>query len=577
MSENRWPGGSARPSAPGPPARSPEAARGRAPAPRPADGPPRELPMLPPDRVPAGAILLDSPRELRRRLRRNLGSAVGPLLALWWALAIMYFLTVGPMSILMLGLSALAAPDSSTTYLAYMGFTPTGLVLLFTLVPVLGTALSLAGFPLSALWTARLRPDRYLDEHRFQDDVAVRLALPLLAAPLAAVLLALILVLPFTPTVHWNALSPGTVATFCAAGLLLHVTYRALTRRFVAWRILGIDSAELVTHRAHTAATGAEQRRAAAFRAEDLRPNPPHGPYPPGLRLRAVRSLTQRLCRAPLITGAAVMTVIGWGTDILRGFAQLGALTSGGFGTTLAPTASPWPTLGLLVAGYGALAAVMAATAPSTVERASRHGLALAHSRHEAEERRRSYGIPLGSPAHPLLDAHLPETEAASRFLDRRGAVFDLVAIPVLIVITVVGGLIHWDALLALQTILLALVLLVARRSVREDEGGELLDVAYGPARRFVRRSVPHQLLAPPRGTRAQLAARQRNLGIDPGTVPADPASAATDAPRAEGPPDGAPPAGLPDFGRPDHGVRQWRPGPADPTEIPPHLRPPAS
>lgn len=520
---------------------------------------PRRMAPTDPAAVLPGEYLVDSRRELLRRLARRSWAPALVLWPLWLCLVGLYVLGTAPTYWLFTLLAALGDSTYLRQSVLLMGFSRTGLLLAFLGLPLLATALSLLLLSVSAAWVGRLRPRELLDESAFQRAVSLRAALPLIA-PAYAVIALLVLAVMVQAPLQWTGLSAGALSSL-ALGIGLCLIAQTILRRVLsAPRLLGVPSAAALEY---AALLGPQEQRgeaAGCLRAQDRRHLPPHREeLGPASVLRALRVTARGWCLWVFPAGLGLAWVVFAITDVVVLFSRLSSMDT----SQRAPAQLPWQLLAISVP-LGALTALGLGLAPFAAMRLSRS-----------------------------LRGRVTDLRTHRSWTDRvrvnpwEGAVATrtglLQAAVVLIAVLVLGaGLGLTGALTAVGWVWLVLDVLVLvpfigvagtwamRRHLRY--------VVYGRAGSFMRRRTPWAMVAPQYGTRADRAddpvviaeiRRRRRAAVGehglepvgplsdgaagmPGVVGAAGSVGTAGAGPTGGSRAGEEPVGLPDFGAED-------------------------
>ncbi|UYG17300.1 hypothetical protein BRM3_02380 [Brachybacterium huguangmaarense] len=461
--------------------------------------PPR-LPADPPA-VPS-EILLESRAELTARLRRGFWKPGLVLLALWLLLAIGYIHSASPTLWAFTPLLLATGGVPLTAVLSLVGFSLGGIVLLLVLVPIVGTALSFALLPVASAAAARVNPRRHLTAVGARRAVSTRIARVLVLPPVAAIALLLLAVLCQAP-LQWKDLSYGAIAGL-AGGVGLTWVASAIVRRL-------LDVPALLRPR------DGEVTRSGKFRedaiAQDRRHLPPSGPVDPGPAV--LRSLFVTV-RSLVTWWGPVLLPTMWLAFGIGDAAVFFTRISSSLDTTIR-TGLPWPTYAI---GFLLLALLLAAMA-----------LAPLVAMRLAEPQRALVTDLRTAPTWAQRAAVNPWEVAVCRTT----AAIDTIAMGAATVLLAIGlgvaGTLDPMAWTWITIDLVVLTPLTYPAVLRGMQGG-LRDVVYGPAGRYMRRRTPFALIAPPIGTRTELAAdpfvraRMRRLGQDETVKPAGGGSA---------------------------------------------------
>lgn len=422
-------------------------------------------------------IVLESAAELSRRIRRGFWRP-GLLIALLWELlTLLYVHATSPSMWLLSPLLAMDESFSMSNLARTLGFSPLGIGLALLLVPVIGTAVSLALVPLAARAAGAIDPRRLLRSTDVPDLTGRRIA-GVLLAPVAGTMTLLVLAVICQLPLQWKDLSFGVLADLAIAVGLLWVAYAAV-RSTVRPRVLLApqDIAPELT----VGAPVAEEHV-----AQDRRHLPPTGGPQPGMALRAARITATAIARW---TGAAVLA-IAW---LVFGFADLVALFSraGLRPQSTMHTGLPWSTW-LVGALAVALLGVVLALAPAVAMRAA-EGL-----RGSVRDLRTVDSWEARRAVNPW-EARVCSLAAA---LDVLGAAA-LLALTC-VVLSLTGGL---DAVTITLLVLGGLIVLpLLYGGALAGMRSSLRDMVYGPAGVYMRRRTRWARVTPERGTRTQMA-----------------------------------------------------------------------
>jgi len=456
-------------------------------------------PRLPDDHaslVPPGEILLDSTAQIRRRLLRRAWAPLLVLVGLWLVLVWLYVSGTSPTLWVLSLLFSLGDTSLLRSALSGLGFTGRSLLGSFTLVPLLGTALSLALIPLAPRAIASLRPQRFLSEKEFQRTVADRLTAVLMLPPLLTVLVLPLTVLLGMPQ-PWKGLSTGALSSWCLGVLALQLTWILVRRTLAVPRLLGQPDPDTLRRTAQIG-TDHDARRAAAAQvlAQDRRHLPPSSGTPeegaaltPLGAARALRAIGRESLRWVVPAGAA----LGW---LVFGISDIVIVFSGILSTDLmhmrAPTLSATVLPLLLTGVITALVVLAASLAPALSIELSRPQRAEVIDQRTYEDwAHRARVNPWETRVATLTGWFTAGAAAAGSVL--LGVALSLVQLP-----TALAWAVMLSSLLVLSPLLGGAATHAMRRSLR--------DVLYGPPGQYMRRSTPWALVAPDIGTCADRA-----------------------------------------------------------------------
>ncbi|MBK0330976.1 hypothetical protein I8D64_06110 [Brachybacterium sp. MASK1Z-5] len=544
---------------------------------------PRRVPPTDPASVLPEEYLLDSRRDLLRRLVRRSWAAALVLWPLWLCLVALYVLGTSPTFWLLSLLAAIADSSLLRQTTVMMGFSGGGLLFAFLGLPLLATALSLLLLSASAAWAGRIRPRELLDETAFQRAVSLRAALPLLA-PAYAVIALLVLAVVVQAPLQWRGLSAGALSSL-AMGIGLCLIAQTILRRVLsAPRLLGVPSPGELERTVMIGPRDERREAAGRLRAQDRRHLPPHREeFGPASVLRALRVTARGWCLWVVPAGLGLAWIVFAITDVVVLFSRLSSVSSW---QQQAPAQLPWQLLVISVP-LGALTALGLGLAPFAAIRTSRS------LRGRVTDLR----------THPVWSDRVAvnpwEGAVATRTgLAQAGVV--LIAVVVLgMTLALAGALtaVGWVWLVLDVLVLVPFVGVAGTWAMRRH----LRYVVYGRAGAYMRRRTPWAMVAPLFGTRADRAddpvviaeiRRRRRaevgeyglepVGPDPDGAAGHSGSAGSGGPGGAGsagptgsgahgaPGVGDEPVGLPDFGAEDGaptpgGGRRQAPGHAIP------------
>ncbi len=454
--------------------------------------PPR-LPQEETHLVAPGEIMVDSRREILRRLLRRLWAPALVLLGLWYTLLTLYVAGASPTFWFFSLLAGLGDAAYVRQAMSALNFTSDGLWTAFLLLPAGATVLSLLGALLVPRLLAPLQPRRFLGEPQFQRGVEDRTAAALLALPVLVVL-----VLPLTVTIGmpqpWTGLGAGPLSVWCAALLALQLAWVLVRRTVPAARVLGIPSHEVVHTEARIGADP-EKRRAAARRhlAQDRRHLPPNPGTPAADGARSPRGALTALgliARSSLIWVLPAVAGLAW---LVFGIADLVTVLTSMASMDLSQVSTPlrWQHLAVGVPVL-ALVALGCALAPAlAIPLAAAQCAQVRDQRTYPEWAHRARVNPWEARVCAL-------TGWLSAGWALAGTVLAAVALPLLSA----GTALTWTFLVIGALVAVPLLGVAAFRAMT----GGLRDVLYGPAGEYMRRETPYALVAPEFGTRADRA-----------------------------------------------------------------------
>ncbi|WP_347042590.1 hypothetical protein [Brachybacterium nesterenkovii] len=433
-------------------------------------------------------ILLESRRDLTRRLLRQVWKPALVIAALWLLLVIGYVQSTSP-TMWALSPLYLGSDISLGTLLRTLGLSPWGVTAALLLVPVLGTAASIALVPVASARIARLNPRHELTDLAFLRRIA-RTWARILLAPVAATIGVLGLAVLCQAPLAWSDLSYGVLAGF-AGGIGL--TWCAT----IAARAL-LDV---------TAVLG--ERDAGDALAQDRRHLPPSAPLDVPRVLW--RSLLEAL-RALAVTAGAVVLPLAW---LVFGFGDAVVV----FGRVSDPSLGSRIDTGLSLATWF-VGGVLLALAVAAMALVPWIAMRTADGLRSQVTDLRTY------PAWNDRALVNPWERRVCMVIAAADTGIALAALLLLVLsLAAVGGL---DAMAWIWIVLdLVLVIPVLFGILLWRMRARLRDVVYGPASAHMRRRCPAARIAPEAGTRSELAAdpvvRQRlraaagdAYGLDP-------------------------------------------------------------
>lgn len=461
----------------------------------------RNLPAPPrlPDDPPAvpSEIMLESRAELTARLRRGFWRPGLVLIVLWLLLAIGYVHSAAPTLWVFTPLLLATGDVPLAMVLSLADFSLTGILLALVLVPLAGTALGFALLPVASAVAARVNPRRFLTAVEARRAVSTRIARVLVLPPAATIVVLLLAVLCQAP-LQWKDLSYGAIAGF-AGGVGLTWAAAAIIRR-------QLDMPALLRPR------DGDPTRAGLHEdaiAQDRRHLPPSGPVDPAPA--TLRSLLVTLRSLAAWWGPVLLPTM-WLAFGIGDAAVFFTRISSTLDTTIR-TGLPWPTYAIGLPLLALLLAVVA-VAPLAAMRWAEPQRALVTDQRTA-------------PTWSQRAAVNPWEVAVCRAT----AGIDTVAMGAATILLAIGlgiaGTLDPMAWTWITIDLVVLTPLTYPTVLRGMQSG-LREVVYGPAGRYMRRRAPFALVAPPIGTRAQLAAdpfvraRMRQLGQDGTVTPQD-------------------------------------------------------
>ncbi|WP_263312027.1 hypothetical protein [Brachybacterium atlanticum] len=443
--------------------------------------------------VSPGEIMVESRREILRRLLRRLWAPALVLLGLWYVLLTLYVVGASPTFWFFSLLAGLGDPAYLRQAMSALNFTSEGLWTAFLLLPAVATVLSLLGALLVPRLVAPLQPRRFLSETQFQRGVEDRTTAMLLALPVLTVLalpLTVVLGLPQP----WTGLGAGSLSVWCAGLVALELAWVLVRRTVPAARLLGITSHEAL-HTEARIGTDPERRRAAARRhlAQDRRHLPPN---PGTLAADGARSPRGALAALALIARSAltwVLPALAGTSWLVLGIADLVTVLSSLSATGLSQVETPlrWQHLAVglpllvLVAAGCALAPALA------IQLSSGHRAQVRDQRTYAEWAHRARVNPWEARVCALTGWLCAGWTLA-------GTILAAVLLPLL----GAGTALTWVFLTLLALMVVPLLGLAATQAMKSG----LRDVLYGPAGGYMRRETPYALVAPEFGTRADRA-----------------------------------------------------------------------
>lgn len=506
---------------------------------------PEDLPPLPRE------IMLESRSVLTRRILRGFWRSAIVLLVLWGLLVLGYVWATGPTIWVMTPLLATMSDGALGMIASLLRYSLAGIGLALLVVPVLGTALSLAMVPVASRWAGRVDPRRLLRAADLPRVVASRVALCLILPPVAVVL-ALVVAVACQAPLHWGDLSYGALAGLGIGGVFIGCAHLILRRT--------VRGPALVVPEPLPGDLGGRALAPEQVAAQDRRHLPPAGiEASPRLLGRALLVTLRGTARWTGFALLGTMWLVFGLADFLIVMGRMADAVSraevGGDEMVYASTL-PWSTyvLGglvlLLVLGLFSVAPLLAVG----LSRGARSQVTDQRTVDSWSRRRE-------------VNPWEARVCALVAWIDAVGVA--LAAIALGIVLGVLGelGALGWIWVLFVVLVLAPLVLGGAHSAMREG----LRDVLYGPEGRYMRRRTRWARLVPELGTRTQLAAdpviaariRREEPPTDGGATPEGLPAHVVEAPPMAPPntPDGA----LPDFGTrsgPDdarHGARAPR------------------
>lgn len=461
----------------------------------------RHLP--PPPRIAADGeqtvlpqeILLESRAVIRNRLLRLAWGPLLVLVALWALLAFSYVFGLAPAMWFLSLLVGLSEPAFLGSLATSLGFSRTQLWLIALLVPTVGPLLSLPLLPRAARSIAAMNPRAFLSERAFQRAVADRAACAFIAPPVLAVALLALVTVTGLPVLHWRATSGGTLAGLAVMVLGLLLAWVSIRPIVSAPRILGVEPVERVM--ADASFGDADQRRAAARRvlAQDRRHLPPNPGTPQasaGLSLAGALRALVLILRSALTVLLPALAVLAWIVfslaDWVGVFASIGGPSSPGeiLGAAIDRR------LALLALPVGALVLAATALAPgvAVVLAKGARDRVLDERTYELWEHRSRVNLwearVVSMTARIAMGIALVGSFGWGVLVELVGAQSALSATWTVLGVVLITPLWGASAMFAMRT--------------------GLRTVLYGPAGRYMRRDVPHALVAPEIGTRAELA-----------------------------------------------------------------------
>ena len=454
--------------------------------------PPR-LPQEETHLVAPGEILVDSRREILRRLLRRLWAPALVLLGLWYALLTLYVAGASPTFWFFSLLAGLGDPAYVRQAQSALGFTSEGLWTAFLLLPVGATVLSLLGALLVPRLVAPLQPRRFLGEAQFQRAVADRTTAPLMALPVLVVLVLPLSVVLGMPQ-PWSGLGAGPLSVWCAGLLALELGWILVRRCVPAARILGVEPHESI-HTEARIGSDPEKRRAAARRhlAQDRRHLPPNPGTPAAGGARSPRGALLALAliaRASLTWVLPALAGLGW---LVFGIADLVTVLTSLASMDLSQVSTPLSWQHLVVGiPLSVLVALGCALAPAVATALS------AGQRGEVRDQRTYPEWAHRARVNPWEARVCALTGWLCAGWLLAATVLAAIALPLLSA----GTALTWTFLVALALMATPLLGVGAARAMRAG----LRDVLYGPPGDYMRREVPFALVAPEFGTRADRA-----------------------------------------------------------------------
>lgn len=486
----------------------------------------RELPPPPPvgpdEPALPDEILLESRRELTTRLLRQVWKPALVIAALWLLLVIGYVQSISP-TMWALSPLYLGSEISLGTLLRTLGLSPWPVALALALVPVIGTAISIALVPLASARIARLNPRHELTDLAFRRRIA-RTWARILLAPVAVTIGLLALAVLGQAPLAWSDLSYGVLAGFAGGIGLTWCATLAVRALLDVPAVLG-------------------DRDPGDVLAQDRRHMPPSAPL--DLPRVLVRSLLETL-RIIAVTAGTTLLPLAW---LVFGFGDAVVV----FGRTADPSLGSRIDTGLSPATWIAGAALLVPTVlamalvPWTAMRTA-DGL-----RPQVTDLR-TY------PAWNDRALVNPWERRVCTVIALADAGIALTALVLLVFVLAVAG--SLDAMAWAWIVLDVLLVIPALWGVALLRmRARLRDVVYGPASRHMRRRCPAARIAPEAGTRSELAAdpvvRQRmraasgdEYGLGAAGAPHAAGAPDTASPSRRADPTRGLPAGeLPDFG----------------------------
>lgn len=455
--------------------------------------PPPRLPEEETHLVSPGEIMVESRREILRRLLRRLWAPALVLLGLWYVLLTLYVVGASPTFWFFSLLAGLGDPAYLRQAMSALNFTSEGLWTAFLLLPALATALSLLGALLVPRLVAPLQPRRFLSETQFQRGVEDRTAAMLLALPVLTVLalpLTVVLGLPQP----WTGLGAGPLSVWCAGLVALELAWVLVRRTVPAARLLGITSHE-VLHTEARIGTDPERRRAAARQhlAQDRRHLPPNPGTPAADGARSPRGALTALALIARSALTWVLPALAGTSWLVLGIADLvtvlGSLSATGLSQVETPLRWQHLAVGLpllvLVAAGCALAPALA------VPLSSGHRAQVRDQRTYAEWAHRARVNPWEA-----------RVCALTGWLCAGWALAGTILAAILLPLLGAGTALTWVFLTLLALMVVPLLGVAATQAMKSG----LRDVLYGPPGDFMRRETPYALVAPEFGTRADRA-----------------------------------------------------------------------
>ena len=450
-------------------------------------------PRLPPEEthlVAPAEIMVDSRREILRRLLRRLWAPALVLLGLWYALLTLYVVGASPTFWFFSLLAALGDGAYWRQAMSVLGFTSEGLWTAYLLLPAAATVLSLLGALLVPRLLAPLQPRRFLGEGRFQRAVEDRTAAALVALPMLVVL-ALPLTVALGMPQPWSGLGAGPLSVWCVALLALELAWVLVRRTVPAARLLRIPSHEVVHTEARIGADPDERRAAARQHlAQDRRHLPPNPGTPEAdgaLSPRGALLALALIARAALTWVLPALAGLGW---LVFGITDLVTVLTGIAAMDLAQLSTPLSWQHLVVGvPLLALVALGCALAPAAATALA------AGQRAEVRDQRTYPEWAHRARVNPWEARVCALTGWLCAAWALAGTVIAAVALPLLSA----GTAVTWTFLVITALVAAPLLGVGASRAMRDG----LRDVLYGPAGDFMRRETPYALVAPEFGTRA--------------------------------------------------------------------------
>jgi hypothetical protein len=447
--------------------------------------PPRRLPAADPAAVLPEEFLLDSRRDLLRRMVRCSWLPALVLWMLWLLLVTLYVLGTSPTYWALTLLISLGDTSYLRQAMLLMGFSRGGLVLAFTALPLLAAALSLVLLSLSARAVGRLRPREMLSEEAFQRAVAERTVLPVIAPAYVVMGLLVIAVIAQAP-LQWRSLSAGALSVLALGIGATMIAARVLRRWYSAPRLLGLPSPAALETDALIGPR--EQRPRAALRllAQDRRHLPPTSEeLGPDAALRALRATARAWTGWVVPAGLGLAWIVFGIADMVVLFTRLGSTNPW---QQVPPAELPWQLL-VVAVPLGGILVVAMGLCPLVAMRLSRplRGQVTDQRTYRAWNDRVRV-----NPWEGAVAARTGWLQAGATLL----------AVLVLgLVLGLAGALtgVGWVWLVLDVLVLVPLIGLAGAWAMRHH----LRYVVYGPAGAYTRRAAPVAMVAPLVGTRA--------------------------------------------------------------------------